>query len=153
MNLTILAIGKMKKNSPEQSLIDFYVRNSLWSIKIVELDEKRSLTGDALKEAESNLLLKHVPPKSKIVVLDERGKNISSVEFSDQLVRWQDAGFQDVVFLIGGADGHSSFLRQKADLLLSFGKMTLPHMLMRVVLCEQLYRAYTISIGHPYHKV
>jgi 23S rRNA (pseudouridine1915-N3)-methyltransferase len=153
MNLTILAIGKMKKNSPEQSLIDFYVRNSLWSIKIVELDEKRSLTGDALKDAESNLLLKHVPPKSKIVVLDERGKNISSVEFSDQLVRWQDTGFQDVVFLIGGADGHSSFLRQKADLLLSFGKMTLPHMLMRVVLCEQLYRAYTISIGHPYHKV
>ena len=153
MNLTILAIGKMKKNSPEQSLIDFYVRNTLWSVKIIELDEKRSLAGDALKESESNLLLKHVPPKSKIVVLDERGKNISSPEFSEQLVRWQDTGFQDVVFLIGGADGHAPFLRQKADLLLSFGKMTLPHMLMRVVLCEQLYRAYTISIGHPYHKI
>ena len=153
MNLTILAIGKMKKNSPEQELINFYVRNSLWPIKIVELEEKRSLTGDALKNAESNLLLKHVPDSAKIVVLDERGQNISSTEFSNQLVRWQDTGFNDVVFLIGGADGHSSFLRQRADLLLSFGKMTLPHMLMRVVLCEQLYRAYTISIGHPYHKI
>ena len=153
MNLTILAIGKMKKNSPEQELINFYVRNSLWPIKIVELEEKRSLTGDALKNAESNLLLKHVPDSAKIVVLDERGQNISSTEFSNQLVRWQDTGFNDVVFLIGGADGHSSFLRQRADFVLSFGKMTLPHMLMRVVLCEQLYRAYTISIGHPYHKI
>ena len=153
MNLMILAIGKMKKNSPEQSLVDFYVRNSLWPIKIIELEEKRSLAGDALKDAESNLLLKHVPPAAKIVVLDERGKNISSTDFSEQLVQWQDDGFRDVVFLIGGADGHASFLRQKADLLLSFGKMTLPHMLMRVVLCEQLYRAYTISVGHPYHKI
>ena len=110
----------MKKNSPEQSLVDFYVRNSLWPIKIVELEEKRFLDGEALKEAESNLLLKHILPTSKIVVLDERGKNISSTDFSEQLVRWQDDGFRDVVFLIGGADGHAPFLRQKADLLLSF---------------------------------
>ena len=152
MNLTILAIGKMKKNSAEKQLIDTYIKQSGWTIQIIELEEKRSLTGNSLKEAEGELLLKHVPTNAKIIVLDERGINISSRAFSENLIKWQDSGVRNVALLIGGADGHSDKVRKQADLILSFGKMTLPHMLMRVVLCEQLYRAYTISIGHPYHK-
>ena len=152
MNLTILAIGKMKKNCPEKELIDTYVKQCAWPIQIVELEEKRNLTGNALKEAEGELLLKHVPQDAKIIVLDERGVNISSRQFAEKLIAWQDNGARNIALLIGGADGHCDKIRTKADLILSFGKMTLPHMLMRVVLCEQLYRAYTISIGHPYHK-
>ena len=152
MNLIVLAIGKMKKNSPEQTLINNYIKQCGWPIQILELEEKRALSGEKLKEAESDLLRKHIPSCSKIVVLDERGANISSKEFSEKLVSWQDCGCKQIALLIGGADGHHTSLRQEADLILSFGKMTLPHMLMRLVLCEQLYRAYTISIGHPYHK-
>lgn len=152
MNLTIIAIGKMKKGSPEKNLIDTYVKQSLWPIRVVELEEKKSLTGPALKQAESELLLKHVPQGAKIIALDERGINISSRDFTSRLLHWQDTGTREVALLIGGADGHADVVRNRADLILSFGKMTMPHMLMRAVLCEQLYRAYTISIHHPYHK-
>ncbi len=152
MKLTIIAIAKMKKNAPEKGLIDTYIKQCAWPIQIIELEEKRALTGLSLKQAESELLLSHVPEGAKIIALDERGVNISSREFADKLIKWQDNGTRDIALLIGGADGHADIVRQKADLVLSFGKMTLPHMLMRVVLCEQLYRAYTISIGHPYHK-
>lgn len=152
MNLTIIAIGKMKKGSPEKNLIDTYVKQSLWPIRVVELEEKKSLTGQALKQAESELLLKHVPQGAKIIALDERGINISSRDFTSRLLHWQDTGTREVALLIGGADGHADVVRNRADLILSFGKMTMPHMLMRAVLCEQLYRAYTISIRHPYHK-
>ncbi len=152
MNLTIIAIGKMKKGSPEKNLIDTYVKQSLWPIRVVELEEKKSLTGPALKQAESELLLKHVPQGAKIIALDERGINISSRDFTSRLLHWQDTGTREVALLIGGADGHADVVRNRADLILSFGKMTMPHMLMRAVLCEQLYRAYTISIRHPYHK-
>ena len=82
MNLTIIAIGKMKKGSPEKNLIDTYVKQSLWPIRVVELEEKKSLTGPALKQAESELLLKHVPQGAKIIALDERGINISSRDFT-----------------------------------------------------------------------
>lgn len=152
MNLTILAIGKMKKTASEKALIDSYIKQTGWKINIIELEEKKSLNGQALKDAESELLLKHVPQGAKIIVLDERGENITSRQFAQQLISWQDLGCRNIALLIGGADGHAEILRKKADLILSFGKMTLPHMLLRLVLCEQLYRAYTISIGHPYHK-
>lgn len=152
MILTIIAIDKLKKTAPEQTLIDAYIKQSGWKIKIIELEAKKGLTGAARKAEESRLLLEHVPQGARVVVLDERGETMFSKEFASRLIRWQDNGAKDVVFLIGGAEGHTDALRDRADLLLSFGKMTLPHLLMRVVLTEQLYRAYTISIGHPYHK-
>ncbi len=152
MILTIIAIDKLKKTAPEQTLIDAYIKQSGWKIKIIELEAKKGLTGAARKTEESRLLLEHVPQGAQVVALDERGETMFSKEFASRLIRWQDNGVKDVVFLIGGAEGHTDALRDRADLLLSFGKMTLPHLLMRVVLTEQLYRAYTISIGHPYHK-
>ncbi|NNK77531.1 MAG: 23S rRNA (pseudouridine(1915)-N(3))-methyltransferase RlmH, partial [Litoreibacter sp.] len=87
-----------------------------------------------------------------ICTLDERGKVISSPEFSDLLIRWRDSGRSNVTFVIGGADGIAKSLREQADYSLSFGKMVWPHMLARVMLCEQLYRAASIAAKLPYHR-
>ncbi|MBE6455316.1 MAG: 23S rRNA (pseudouridine(1915)-N(3))-methyltransferase RlmH [Alphaproteobacteria bacterium] len=152
MNIIITAIGKLKKQSPENILIQEYIRKTRWNITIKELEEKKALSGLALKEAESHLLLSAIPSDAKIVVLDETGKTPSSREFADKIRQWQNAGESTIAFLIGGADGHADFLKQRADYKLSFGRMTLPHMLARVVLSEQIYRAKTIIDGHPYHR-
>ena len=152
MKIIIGAVGKMKKKSPEEALINEYVSKTRWPVEIKEVEEKRTFPVDELKSAESELLLKVLPNDAKIVVLDERGETLSSRELAGRLRTWQDSGVGTVAFLIGGANGHSETLRQRADLKLSFGRMTLPHMLMRVVLAEQIYRAKTILDGHPYHK-
>lgn len=152
MKIIIGAVGKMKKKSPEEALINEYVSKTRWPVEIKEVEEKRTLPAEELKTAESELLLKALPNDAKIVVLDERGETLSSRELAGRLRVWQDSGTGTVAFLIGGANGHSETLRQRADLKLSFGRMTLPHMLMRVVLAEQIYRAKTILDGHPYHK-
>jgi len=103
--------------------------------------------------AEAALLERVIPKGAVIVALDERGKLMSSPEFSDRLAGWRDAGRGDVAFVIGGADGIAPGLRAQADFSLSFGKMVWPHMLARVMLSEQLYRAASILAGSPYHRV
>ncbi|MBP5344469.1 MAG: 23S rRNA (pseudouridine(1915)-N(3))-methyltransferase RlmH [Alphaproteobacteria bacterium] len=152
MHIIISAIGKLKKNSPEYALIETYLKRIKWTVDIKEYEEKKALAGDALKTAEGELLLSGVPEQAKIVALDEHGSTLSSREFANQLRMWQNKGSDTVVFLIGGADGHGKNVQEKADLTLSFGRMTLPHFLMRVVLAEQIYRAQTILAGHPYHR-
>ena len=114
--------------------------------------EKRTLSASELQRAEGELLLKQIPADFKIVALDERGETPSSRAFAEKLGRWRDTGTVGVAFLIGGADGHSDIVRNRADYLLSFGRMTLPHFLARVILAEQIYRAKTILDGHPYHR-
>ena len=152
MQIIIGAIGKLKKKTPEDLLIQSYLDKTRWNVSIKEAEEKKALSGEALKEAESHLLLGLVPPGAKIVALDETGKTPSSREFATLLHGWIDSGAPCIAFLIGGANGHASFLKEKADYKLSFGRMTLPHMLARVVLAEQIYRAKTIIDGHPYHR-
>lgn len=152
MKIIIGAVGKMKKKSPEEALINDYISKTRWPVEIKEVEEKRTLPVEELKSAESDLLLKSLPNDTKIVVLDERGETLSSRELAEKMRMWQDTGTGTVAFLIGGANGHADTLRQRADLKLSFGRMTLPHMLMRVVLAEQIYRAKTILDGHPYHR-
>ena len=152
MRLLISAIGKLSKKSPEQSLIDDYIKKTRWSVTIKENEEKKNITGQALKEAESKLLWSAVPNGAKVIVLDERGEEPSSRELAKKICQWRDNGIQDIVFLIGGADGHTEETRQKADMVLSFGRMTIPHMLARVILTEQIYRLKTILDGHPYHR-
>ena len=152
MKIVISAIGKLNKKSPEQVLIDGYVRKTRWPISIVESEEKKALSGDALKEAEGKLLLKAVPTGAKVIVLDERGEEPSSCELARKIVSWRDSGVPAITFLIGGADGHAAAIRDRADMVLSFGRMTLPHFLARVVLAEQIYRIKTILDGHPYHR-
>ena len=152
MHIILSAIGKLKKNTPEYELITEYTKRTKWPIEIKEYEEKKALTGEALKNAEADLLLSNIPEKAKLVVLDEHGETLSSREFAEKLRTWQNNGSGTIAFLIGGADGHGQKVKDKANLSLSFGRMTLPHFLMRVVLVEQIYRAKTILDGHPYHR-
>lgn len=145
MKVTILAIGKCKKNSPESQIIAEYIKRSSWNISIKEKDNS-----DQLDEAK--FLQENIPHGAKVIVLDERGENIKSMELAAKIENWQINGVSEICFLIGGADGHLQSTRDKADLLLSFGKLTLPHMLMRAVLAEQIYRIQTIIAHHPYHR-
>jgi len=145
MKVTILAIGKCKKNSPEQMLIDEYIKRSAWNVVIKEAD-------NSTQKTEAEFLQNSIPHGAKVIVLDERGENIKSKELAGKIAAWQLNGCSELCFLIGGADGHLQSTRDKADLLLSFGKLTLPHLLMRAVLSEQIYRLQTIIAGHPYHR-
>jgi 23S rRNA (pseudouridine1915-N3)-methyltransferase len=114
----------------------------------IEVEDKKG--GGMAAEAE--LLARAVPQGAVLVTLDERGKLLTSPEFAAQLARWRDGGRQDVAFVIGGADGIDPSLRAKADFSISFGQMVWPHMLVRVMLAEQLYRAANILCGGPYHR-
>lgn len=152
MQILISAIGKMKKKSPEEALMNEYIQKTRWPITVKEQEEKRALEGDQLKSAESELLLSSVPDGAKIIALDEGGELLSSRELADKIREWQDQGISNIVFLIGGANGHADSVKKRADLKLSFGRMTLPHMLARVVLAEQIYRIKSILDNHPYHR-
>jgi len=114
----------------------------------VEVEDKKG--GGMAAEAE--LLARAVPAGAVLVTLDERGRLLTSPEFATQLARWRDGGRQDVAFVIGGADGIDPSLRARADFSISFGQMVWPHMLVRVMLAEQLYRAANILSGGPYHR-
>ena len=152
MHIILAAIRKLKKNSPEYELMSEYLKRTKWSVEMKEYEEKKALSGEALKNAEADLLLSGIPEKAKVVVLDEHGDTLSSREFAGKLRTWQNNGSDTVAFLIGGADGHGKKVKDRANLTLSFGRMTLPHFLMRVVLAEQIYRAKTILDGNPYHR-
>ena len=145
MKATIIAIGKCRKNSPEKQLIDEYIKRSGWEVTIKEHD-------NASQEEEAKFLLSSIPAGEKAVVLDERGENMKSLELAAKAEKWMLDGCSEICFLIGGADGHLPSTRERADLLLSFGRLTLPHMLMRAVLAEQIYRIQTIINHHPYHR-
>lgn len=145
MKINIIAIGKCKKNSPEHTLIEEYVKRSSWQISIKEKDNSTQID-------EAEFLTSSIKKGSKIIVLDERGQNMKSTELAGIIENWQLNGTSEICFLIGGADGHLQSTRDKADLILSFGKLTLPHMLMRAVLSEQIYRVQTIISKHPYHR-
>lgn len=144
MKIQILAIGKCKKGSPEDMLIKEYQKRLSWELSVIEKEND-------LKEKEAEFLLSHIPSGAKVVVLDERGENMSSPDLAQKLENWRLNGVSKICFLIGGADGHTDEVRKRADLILSFGKLTFPHMLIRAVLAEQIYRAQTILNGHPYH--
>ena len=138
MLLHIVARGKIGR-SPEAELTDRYLKRINWPTKVTELPDQ----GGNAPDANSN---------SVNIVLDERGKALSSMEFAKKLEGWRDTGRREVRFLLGAADGHEEELRGKADLLLSFGPATWPHMLCRAMLAEQLFRATSILANHPYHR-
>lgn len=156
MRLHLCAVGRLRVG-PERALVDDYLARlertgrplGLGPVTEHEVEDKR---GGGMA-AEGALLAKAVPAGSALCVLDERGKILSSPEFAQMLAGWRDGGRQDAAFVIGGADGVDAGLRRRADLTLSFGRMVWPHMLVRVMLAEQLYRAATILSGGPYHRV
>ena len=151
MKIFVFAQGKLKAGTPEAQLINFYAKQCSCPIVIREFEEKRTLPPEQLKKAESKMMLDALPEDAYVVALDERGTSISSVQLADKL-KQKAQTVSHVVFCIGGAFGHDESLRKRANLVLSFGQMTLPHFLLRVVLVEQIYRVQTLWAHHPYHK-
>ncbi len=151
VRLTLIAIGRAKRG-PERDLFELYTKRMQPSLDLIEVEEKRPLSGPELMAREAELILAKVPDGGHLVALDERGKAMSSRDFAGFMATVQDDGVRDLVFVIGGADGLASVLRERAQRVLSFGPQTWPHMLVRVMLAEQVYRAQTIQAGHPYHR-
>jgi 23S rRNA (pseudouridine1915-N3)-methyltransferase len=156
MRVQICAVGRLR-TGPERTLIDDYLVRfnktgralALGPAQEIEVEDKK---GGGMA-AEATLLSRAVPDGALVCALDERGTVMSSPDFAARLATWRDQGRQDVAFIIGGADGIDPGLRASADAALSFGAMVWPHMLVRVMLSEQLYRAASILAGAPYHRV
>jgi len=138
MLLHLIARGRIAR-SPEAELVARYEKRIAWPLRLTELPE----SGGRLPEPLTPL---------KTVLLDEKGRDLSSAQLAAQLERWRDDGVRECRFVIGAADGHSDVERGQADLLLAFGRATWPHLLARAMLAEQLYRATSILAGHPYHR-
>lgn len=155
MRIHICAVGRLRAG-PERALIDDYTERfdrtgralALGPLAEHEVEDRK---GGGMV-AEAALLARAIPAGALVCVLDERGRLLSSPDFATQLAGWRDGGRQDVAFVIGGADGVDPALRKGADAALSFGAMVWPHMLVRVMLTEQLYRAAAILAGTPYHR-
>ena len=156
MRVQICAVGRLK-SGPELDLIRDYSKRfdrtgralGLGPLSIVEVEDRK---GGGMA-GEGNLLLASVPKGAKVIAMDERGKTMTSPEFSDAIARFRDNGTSNLSIIIGGADGISNDVKERADLTLSLGKMVWPHMLARTMLLEQLYRAASILAGAPYHRV
>ena len=138
MKLHIIARGKIGR-SPEAELVERYLKRVSWPTQITELPESGG----------------RLPPQAEngvTILLDEKGETLGSTDFARRLERWRDEGRREARFLIGGADGFDDEARASADLLLSFGRATWPHLLTRAMLAEQLWRATSILANHPYHR-
>jgi 23S rRNA (pseudouridine1915-N3)-methyltransferase len=136
--LHIVARGKISR-SPEAELVERYLKRIPWPSRVTELPDRGGSSPP-------------LPAGAVSVVLDERGEALSSMNFARRLEAWRDSGKREVRFLIGAADGHDDAARGSADLLLSFGPATWPHLLVRAMLAEQLFRATAILANHPYHR-
>jgi 23S rRNA (pseudouridine1915-N3)-methyltransferase len=155
MRIAICAVGRLRAG-PEKALADDYLDRfartgrplALGPAQVHEVEDRRN----AGPEAEAALLARAIPAAALVCVLDERGQAMDSPGFAACLAGWRDSGRQDLAFVIGGADGIAPSLRGRAGAALSFGRMVWPHMLVRVMLAEQLYRAATILAGLPYHR-
>ncbi len=159
MHIHIGAVGRLKK-SPEHVLADDYVGRvrktgrpaGITGITVKEYAESQAATAQLRKSDEAQRLLAGCPPQSAIIVLDEHGAVMSSQQLAKHIGRLRDDGIQDVAFLIGGPDGHGAEVLDSAATKISFGAMTWPHRLVRIMLAEQIYRAITILLNHPYHR-
>ncbi len=148
MKIRIIAVGKMK-SSPLLDLCDEYLKRIAWDVSIKEIGTPKA----SISAQEAPLLLKQLEKPALVVALDERGETFSSPEFAKKLTGWRSlAPGNEITFLVGGADGFDNEVRKRAKFLMSFGRQTWPHMLVRVMLLEQIYRAQQILAGHPYHR-
>ncbi len=137
MLLHVIARGKIGR-SPEAELVDRYLKRIAWPTRLTELTERAPMPP---------------PPNGAVtILLDEKGNALSSMELAKKLEQWRDRGVREARFVVGAADGHSAEERSAADLLISFGPATWPHLLVRAMLAEQLFRATSILANHPYHR-
>ena len=151
MKITIIAVGRLK-SGPEKYLWDDYARRLTWSVQLREVEEKKPLPPKQMREKEGALLLEKVPSGAVVIALDQLGRSFSSNQFAQHFQAWMTDGVRDVTFLVGGSDGLSSEAISRAQLRLSMGEQTWPHLLARCMLLEQIYRAQCILGNHPYHK-
>jgi 23S rRNA (pseudouridine1915-N3)-methyltransferase len=159
VRVTIAAVGRLKPG-PERDLFDRYKERSdkagrqvgIGPVGLIEIPESPHGSARQRREAEAEALLKKIPPDSLLVALDETGKSRTSRNFAKLVEASRDQGTSEIVFAIGGADGHGASLRERANEKLALGTLTLPHGLARIMLAEQIYRAITILSGHPYHR-
>lgn len=138
MQLHLIARGKIGRSS-EADLVDRYLKRISWPVKLTELPD----SGGRMPEPVAN---------GVTVLLDEKGRDLSSMELARELEKWRDGGKREARFVIGAADGHGDAERAGADLLLAFGRATWPHLMARAMLAEQLFRATSILANHPYHR-
>jgi len=159
MRIHIAAVGRLKK-SPEQVLSADYIDRvrkfgrtaGITDVSVKEYPESQAATACLRKSDEAERLLAGCPPHSLLIALDEHGDDVSSKQLAKHIGRLRDDGVADLVFLIGGPDGHGAGLLETAVMKISFGPMTWPHRLVRIMLAEQIYRSVTILLNHPYHR-
>jgi 23S rRNA (pseudouridine1915-N3)-methyltransferase len=158
MRLSILSVGRLK-SGPERELVERYGKRiegigrnlGMAGLDLVELPESRARRDDDRRAEEAAALLDRVGP-SAVVVFDERGKSPTSEAFAERVRAWRDEGRAGLTCVIGGPDGLDPLVRQRADWVISFGSLTMPHQIVRALVAEQLYRVLTILAGHPYHR-
>ncbi|MBM6595443.1 23S rRNA (pseudouridine(1915)-N(3))-methyltransferase RlmH [Microvirga pudoricolor] len=158
MRLSLLAVGRLK-SGPERELVERYRQRieamgrglGLAGFDMVEMPESRARRDDDRRQEEADILLEKAG-QAVLIVFDERGKSPTSEAFAARIRQWRDDGRGDIACIIGGPDGLDPRVRQRADLVVSFGALTMPHQIVRALVTEQLYRALTILSGHPYHR-
>ncbi len=151
MRILLAAVGRAGRR-PEGALYEHYASRITPSLDLKEVEEKRPLSSGERKRREAALLLGALPKGATVVALDGKGRRLTSAAFADKLAGWRDSGVRDLAFVIGGADGLDRSVLEGAHLILSLGDMTWPHLLVRALLAEQIYRAQCILAGHPYHR-
>lgn len=158
MKVSVISVGKLR-SGPERELAERYRERAealgrstgFAPLEIVEIPESRARR-DADRRIEEGRAILDRAGAAALVAFDERGRSVSSDSFAERLAGWRDGGTVALALAIGGADGLDRTVRDRAALVLSFGALTLPHQLVRVLVLEQLYRALTILAGHPYHR-
>ncbi len=160
MRITIAIIGKLK-SGPERELVERYLERfshlarglNFEPARVLESAESQLRRTEERQAEEARFFHSNIDEKTFVIALDERGKQLTSPDFANIFAKQRDSGRADITLLIGGPDGFDASVRSRADLVLSFGAMTIPHQLVHVLLTEQLYRAATILSNHPYHRV
>lgn len=158
MRLSLIAVGRLKEG-PERDLVDRYRARAdalgrhlgFAALDLVEIAESRARREADRRAEEAGLLLSKAGGGA-LIALDERGGSLTSIDLAAQISAWRDAGRDGLAWIVGGPDGLGGAVRDRADRLLSFGALTLPHQLVRVLVAEQIYRTLTILAGHPYHR-
>lgn len=153
MKINIISIGTFE-NSYFKEIFQNYTKRLKWEVFLKEINPKNAnnFSKEQIKENEAKYILQALKPQQRIIVLDENGKQFKSREFAKKISDFALGGDSEINFIIGGAEGLSPEIIRKADLVISLGLMTMPHLMVRIVLIEQIYRAYTIINNHPYHR-
>ena len=158
MNITLICVGRIKEAFYRDAIAEYAKRLSAYcTFKVIEVDDEpdtgnSSSAADRVKDTEGERILKNIDPGMYAITLEIKGKKYDSEKFSGMLSDLFVSGKSDIAFVIGGSLGLSEKVSKRADLKLSFSDMTFPHQLMRVILSEQIYRAFRIMRGEPYHK-